>query len=121
MMLPMMPLGVQAEEKLEAMRQRQTIERGEVCPVAVQMWQGCAQSRRRCGRGEPSSRRRCGSGEPGRGADAFKGGGARAPQGDGPRARARGIHKKQAALKDDRRRSEKQAQVHEVEQGFMQV
>ena len=43
MMLPMMPLGVQAEEKLEAMRQRQTIERGEVCPVAVQMWQGCTQ------------------------------------------------------------------------------
>jgi hypothetical protein len=30
-------------------------------------------------------------------------------------------HKKQAALKDDRRRSEKQAQVQEVEQGFMQV
>ena len=28
-------------------------------PVPVQMWQRCAQSRRRCGRGEPQSRRRC--------------------------------------------------------------
>ena len=30
-------------------------------------------------------------------------------------------HKKQAALKDDRRRSERQAQVQAVEQGFVQV
>ncbi len=38
-------------------------------PVAAQMWVGLAQSRRRCGRGEPQSRRRCGRGRPSPGAD----------------------------------------------------
>jgi hypothetical protein len=47
---------------------------GSVSPVPAQMWQGRAQSRCRCGRGEPSPRadvtraspvlRRCGGGEP---------------------------------------------------------
>ena len=40
MMLPMMPLSVQTEEEMEAMRQRQTIARGEVCPFPAQMWEG---------------------------------------------------------------------------------